>query len=61
MLSYVDYSTKYGLGYLLSNESMGVYFNDSTIMTAQSNENGKKQYCYLDNPSQNEVFSTFKE
>lgn len=40
---------------------MGVYFNDSTIMTAQSNENGKKQYCYLDNPSQNEVFSTFKE
>lgn len=27
---WVDYSAKYGLGYLLSNGSTGVYFNDST-------------------------------
>lgn len=27
---FVDYSSKYGLGYLLSNNSTGVYFNDST-------------------------------
>jgi len=27
---WVDYSTKYGLGYLLSNQMMGVFFNDST-------------------------------
>lgn len=27
---WVDYSGKYGLGYLLSNGSTGVYFNDST-------------------------------
>jgi polo-like kinase 1 len=27
---WVDYSTKYGLGYLLSDGSTGVYFNDST-------------------------------
>ncbi len=27
---WVDYSTKYGLGYLLSNNSTGVYYNDST-------------------------------
>jgi polo-like kinase 1 len=27
---WIDYSTKYGLGYLLSNGSAGVYFNDST-------------------------------
>ncbi len=27
---WVDYSTKYGLGYLLSNNSTGVFFNDST-------------------------------
>lgn len=27
---WVDYSTKYGLGYLLSNGSSGVFFNDST-------------------------------
>jgi hypothetical protein len=27
---WVDYSTKYGLGYLLLNGATGVYFNDST-------------------------------
>lgn len=27
---WVDYSSKYGLGYLLLNGSTGVYFNDST-------------------------------
>jgi len=26
----VDYSSKYGLGYLLSNGSTGVFFNDSS-------------------------------
>lgn len=32
MKKWVDYSSKYGLGYLLSNGSPGVYFNDSTKM-----------------------------
>ena len=27
---WVDYSSKYGLGYLLSNNATGVFFNDST-------------------------------
>jgi polo-like kinase 1 len=27
---WVDYSSKYGLGYLLSNGYTGVFFNDST-------------------------------
>ena len=27
---WVDYSSKYGLGYLLSNGQVGIYFNDST-------------------------------
>lgn len=27
---WVDYSSKYGLGYLLSNGSTGVFFNDNT-------------------------------
>jgi hypothetical protein len=27
---WVDYSSKYGLGYLLMNGATGVYFNDST-------------------------------
>ena len=37
---WVDYSTKYGLGYLLSDGSTGVYFNDSTkIILDKNNEN----------------------
>ncbi len=36
---WVDYSTKYGLGYLLSDGSTGVYFNDSTkIILDKNNE-----------------------
>ena len=31
---WVDYSSKYGLGYLLSNGSTGVFFNDSTKIVA---------------------------
>ena len=30
MKKWVDYSTKYGLGYLLSNGCSGVFFNDYT-------------------------------
>merc|ERR1711974_255134 len=33
----VDYSTKYGLGYLLSDGSTGVYFNDSTKIIVEKN------------------------
>ena len=29
---WVDYSSKYGLGYLLSNDAFGVFYNDSTKM-----------------------------
>ena len=31
---YVDYTTKYGLGFLMSDGSSGVYFNDSTKMAS---------------------------
>ena len=27
---WIDYSSKYGLGYILNNGNTGVYFNDST-------------------------------
>jgi polo-like kinase 1 len=27
---WIDYSSKYGIGYILSNNSFGVFFNDST-------------------------------
>lgn len=30
MRKFIDYSSKYGLGYMLSNGSSGVFFNDST-------------------------------
>lgn len=34
---WVDYSTKYGLGYYLSNEVTGVFFNDSTKLVLDPN------------------------
>lgn len=34
---WVDYSSKYGLGYCLSNEATGVFFNDSTKICLDSN------------------------
>jgi len=40
---WVDYSTKYGLGYLLSNGTAGVVFNDSTRITLEV-ESGKFEY-----------------
>lgn len=33
---WVDYSSKYGLGYLLSNNATGVFFNDSTKIILDS-------------------------
>ena len=32
---WVDYSSKYGLGYLLSDGTTGIYFNDSTKMVLE--------------------------
>jgi len=34
---WVDYSSKYGLGYLLSNNAIGVFFNDSTKIILDAN------------------------
>lgn len=34
---WVDYSSKYGLGYLLSNGASGVFFNDSTKIVLDIN------------------------
>lgn len=33
---WIDYSSKYGIGYALSNNTVGVYFNDSTKILALS-------------------------
>jgi hypothetical protein len=44
---YVDYTSKYGLGFLLSNGSAGVYFNDSTkaVLEADANKFHYVQRC----------------
>ena len=34
---WVDYSSKYGLGYHLSNQSVGVFFNDATKIVLDPN------------------------
>ena len=34
---WIDYSSKYGLGYLLSEGSAGVFFNDSTKIVSEPN------------------------
>ena len=45
---WVDYSSKYGLGYLLSNGSSGVFFNDSTKIIL---EPSKKYFEYFERNS----------
>ena len=37
VVKFVDFSSKYGLGYMLSNGSYGVLFNDSTKIILHSN------------------------
>ena len=37
VIKWVDYSEKYGIGYSMSDESTGVYFNDSTKMLLDMN------------------------
>lgn len=41
---WIDYSSKYGLGYLLSDSSAGVFFNDSTKIVAE--QTGPVFYYY---------------
>jgi hypothetical protein len=41
---WVDYSSKYGLGYLLSNLATGVFFNDATKIVMDPS--GKHFYYY---------------
>jgi len=35
---WIDYSSKYGLGYLLSDNAAGVFFNDSTKVVVAQND-----------------------
>ena len=63
MKKWIDYSSKYGIGYLLSNGSTGVYFNDSSKMLAYNQdefyyfekiakEDICRRYSFVDYPSE---------
>ena len=40
----MDYSNKYGLGYLLSNKTMGIYFNDNTKLISDIRQDRQVYY-----------------
>ena len=46
---FVDFSTKYGLGYMLSNGSYGVHFNDATKIILHPNH---FHFDYIERPKQ---------
>lgn len=45
IVSWVDYCNKYGMGYALTDGSVGVHFNDSTSMVLSPD----KEYVFLYN------------
>lgn len=45
---FVDYSSKYGLGYCLTNGDCGVYYNDSSLLGVDYEH---KNYFYVNSPS----------
>ena len=45
VITYVDYSKKYGIGYILSNKQTGVYYNDNTKILLYR---GHKKFVYID-------------
>lgn len=55
---WVDYSTKYGLGYLLSDGTAGVVFNDSTRIT-MSSVGQKFEYMEKKPEQKREILSTY--
>ena len=43
---WVDYSSKYGLGYQMSDQTVGVYFNDNTKMIEEKEGDREINYVY---------------
>ncbi len=54
MNKWVDYSSKYGLGYTLTNQSVGVFFNDQSKILLNSNGH---DFHYMESQS-NEKYDT---
>ena len=55
---WVDYSSKYGLGYLLSDGSIGVYFNDSSKIICTAS--GIVQHIFKPSSGNNEITEQYK-
>ena len=56
ILHYLDYNSKVGVGYLLNNDYIGVYYRDKSIMTINKNKNNEIYY----KNKEEEFFSTYK-
>jgi polo-like kinase 1 len=55
---WVDYSSKYGMGYLLNNGNYGVYFNDCTKIL----EEGNSGFIYIErNNNKLEVIEKYEK
>jgi len=55
---WVDYSSKYGLGYILSNGMTGVFFNDSTKILLD-NKTGSFEYMERKSADKQDVVNTY--
>lgn len=47
VVRWIDYSSKYGIGYMLSNGRIGVYFNDATKMVFAGGQTSTRTVEYL--------------
>merc|ERR1719242_681408 len=54
IVRYVDYTQKYGLGYVLTNGTTGIYFNDETKMLLHQN---RHNVIYVDNARESQQCS----
>lgn len=55
---YLDYSSKYGIGYVLSNGTSGLYFNDNTYMLKPAWN--KRELVYFYKHTQQDGTRTYK-
>ena len=54
--NWIDYTSKYGLAYILTNGTIGVYFNDSTKLLL---DNDEKKFNYIYTKDKQEVINNY--
>jgi polo-like kinase 1 len=52
---WIDYSSKYGIGYILSNQSYGVFFNDSTKILSLKEE----EFYYIEKMDREDIYKKY--